>query len=110
MHANEMEDVTEVYAGDICALFGVDCASGDSFVKDKDLQVSMESIFVPDPVISMSIKPKDPQDLDKFSKAVARFTKEDPTYHIVYDQDNKETIASGMGELHLEIYAQVNII
>jgi len=107
MHANQMEDVSEVYAGDICALFGVDCASGDSFVTDKDLEISMESIFVPDPVISMSIKPKDQQDIEKFSKAVARFTKEDPTYHIVYDTDNKETIASGMGELHLEIYAQV---
>ncbi len=108
LHADQMEDVTEVYAGDICALFGVDCASGDSFVTKKELQISMESIFVPDPVISMSIKPKDPQDLDNFSRAVARFTKEDPTYHIQYDVDNKETIASGMGELHLEIYAQVD--
>jgi len=102
-----MEDVGEVYAGDICALFGVDCASGDSFVSKRDMQISMESIHVPDPVISMSIKPKDAQDLDAFSKAVGRFTKEDPTYHIKYDTDNKETIASGMGELHLEIYAQV---
>jgi len=106
MHSNQMEDVNEVYAGDICALFGVDCASGDSFVARKDLKISMESIFVPDPVISMSIKPKDPMDLDKFSKAVARFTKEDPTFTIYYDADNKETIASGMGELHLEIYSQ----
>ncbi|CAL8107271.1 unnamed protein product [Orchesella dallaii] len=106
MHANQMEDVNEVYAGDICAVFGVDCASGDSFVTRKDLKVSMESIFVPDPVISLSIKPKDPMDIEKFSKAVARFTKEDPTFTIYYDTDNKETIASGMGELHLEIYSQ----
>jgi elongation factor G len=109
MHANQMEDVNEVLAGDICALFGVDCASGDSFVTEKDLEISMESIFVPDPVISMSIKPIDNKDIDKFSKAVARFTKEDPTFHIGYDTDNKETIASGMGELHLEIYSQVMI-
>jgi len=109
MHSNEMEEVNEVYAGDICSLFGVDCASGDSFVTNKDLEISMESIFVPDPVISMSIRPADSKDLDKFSKAVARFTKEDPTFHVSYDSENKETIASGMGELHLDIYAQVTL-
>lgn len=106
LHSNQMEDVTEVYAGDIFALFGVDCASGDTFVADPKQQLSLESIFVPDPVVSMSIHPVNAKDRDNFSKAVARFTKEDPTFHFHYDSDNKETIVSGMGELHLEIYAQ----
>ncbi|CAB4054122.1 fusA [Lepeophtheirus salmonis] len=106
MHSDKMEDIDRVYAGDICALFGVDCSSGDSFVADKDQNISMESIFVPDPVISMSIEPKEKKNSDSFSKAVGRFTKEDPTYRIWYDTDTKETMASGMGELHLEIYAQ----
>ncbi|XP_050362164.1 elongation factor G, mitochondrial [Nymphalis io] len=106
MHSNNMEEVNEVLSGDIFALFGVDCASGDTFVNDAKLQLSMESIHVPDPVVSMSIKPKNNKDRDNFSKAVARFTKEDPTFHFRYDADNKETVVSGMGELHLEIYAQ----
>ncbi|XP_065331631.1 elongation factor G, mitochondrial [Cloeon dipterum] len=106
LHSDTMEDVNEVYAGDIFALFGVDCASGDTFVVDKNLKLAMESIFVPDPVVSMSIRPSNNKDRDNFSKAVARFTKEDPTFRFHYDPDNKETIVSGMGELHLEIYAQ----
>ncbi|CAG0899092.1 unnamed protein product [Darwinula stevensoni] len=105
LHANNMEDVEEVYSGDICALFGVDCASGDTFVTDPKLHLSMESIFVPDPVISMSITPKK-EAVEQFSKAIHRFTKEDPTFRVEYDPDSKELIASGMGELHLEIYSQ----
>jgi len=106
MHADKMEDVDAVYAGDICAFFGLDCASGDSFVVDKEQKLSMESIHVPDAVISKSIKPAQSKDADQFAKAVQRFTKEDPTYRINFDTDVKETLASGMGELHLEIYAQ----
>jgi len=106
MHSNNMEDVNEVYAGDIFALFGVDCASGDTFVTDLKQEVSLESIYVPEPVVSMSIAPANSKDRDNFSKAIARFTKEDPTFHFYFDNDNKETIVSGMGELHLEIYAQ----
>nr|XP_014095370.2 elongation factor G, mitochondrial [Bactrocera oleae] len=106
LHSNNMEDVNEVYAGDIFALFGVDCASGDTFITDPKGKISMESIFVPEPVVSMAIKPNNAKDRDNFAKAVARFTKEDPTFHFFYDPDVKETLVSGMGELHLEIYAQ----
>merc|ERR1711962_1194949 len=106
MHADKMEDVSRVFSGDICAVFGVDCASGDTFVFDKESKLSMESMHVPDPVLSMSIQPKDKKGEANFAKAVARFTKEDPTYRVWFDNENKETLASGMGELHLEIYAQ----
>lgn len=106
LHANQMEDVTEVYSGDIFAIFGIDCASGDTFVNDSKLDLSMESIYVPDPVVSMSIRTKNSKDRDNFAKGIGRFTKEDPTLRFTYDVDNKESIISGMGELHLEIYAQ----
>jgi len=106
MHANQMQEITETYAGDIAAFFGIDCATGESFVADKDLNLSMESIYVPDPVISMSIKTQDKNSNENFSKAVTRFQKEDPTFHCFYDNDNKEMLVSGMGELHLEIYGQ----
>lgn len=106
LHSNNMEDVNEVYAGDIFALFGVDCASGDTFLTTQRSDLSMESIHVPDPVVSMAINPANNKDRDNFAKAIARFTKEDPTFQFAYDSDVKETLVSGMGELHLEIYAQ----
>ncbi|CAL1570551.1 unnamed protein product [Knipowitschia caucasica] len=106
LHADQMEDVDEVYAGDICALFGIDCASGDTFTSKSSANLSMESIHVPDPVISMSMKPVNKNDLDKFSKGINRFTREDPTFRVAFDTESKETIISGMGELHLEIYSQ----
>ncbi|XP_066588817.1 elongation factor G, mitochondrial isoform X1 [Prorops nasuta] len=106
LHANQMEDVNEIYAGDIFAVFGVDCASGDTFVNDPKLSLSMESMFIPETVVSMSIQPKSSKDRDNLSKGISRFTKEDPTFQFNYDNDNKESIVSGMGELHLEIYAQ----
>ncbi|KAF1568716.1 Elongation factor G, mitochondrial, partial [Eudyptes chrysocome] len=106
MHSDNMEDVTEVYAGDICALFGIDCASGDTFTDKTSTDISMESIHIPDPVISVAMKPSDKNDFDKFSKGLNRFTREDPTFRIHFDDESKETIVSGMGELHLEIYAQ----
>lgn len=106
LHSSQMEDVDSVYAGDIFALFGVDCASGDTYIDTQKFDISMESMHVPDPVISMSINAKNAKDRDNFAKGIARFTKEDPTFRFFWDDDNKESIVSGMGELHLEIYAQ----
>ena len=105
MHSNEMEDTAEIGAGEICAVFGIDCASGDTFT-DGALGYSMTSMFVPEPVISLSIKPKDNKDLPNFSKAMARFQREDPTFRVHVDNESQETIISGMGELHLDIYVE----
>lgn len=105
MHSNEMEDVSEVGAGEICAVFGVDCASGDTFT-DGGLPYTMSSMFVPDAVMSLSIRPKRTADADNFSKAMNRFQREDPTFRVHVDPESEETIISGMGELHLEVYVE----
>ena len=105
MHANTMEDIDYAPAGDIVALFGVDCASGDTFTQD-GLNYSMTSMFVPEPVISLAISPKNKQSADAMSKALNRFAKEDPTFRTFVDPESKETIIRGMGELHLDIYIE----
>lgn len=105
MHSNEMEDVAEIGAGEICAVFGVDCASGDTFT-DGGLPYTLSSMYVPDSVMSLSIKPKRSSDADAFSKAMNRFMREDPTFRLHVDEESEETIISGMGELHLEIYVE----
>jgi len=105
MHSNEMEEVPEIGAGEICAVFGVDCASGDTFT-DGQLAYSMTSMFVPEAVISLSIKPKNSRDSNNFSKAMNRFQREDPTFRVHVDPESEETIISGMGELHLDIYVE----
>ncbi|PVU96383.1 hypothetical protein BB561_001215 [Smittium simulii] len=104
LHSNSLEDINEAGAGEICALFGVDCASGDTFTNGT-LNYSMASIFVPEPVISLSITPKT-RNTTNFSRALNRFQKEDPTFKAKYDPESKETIIHGMGELHLDIYVQ----
>jgi elongation factor G len=105
MHSNEMEEVSEIGAGEICAVFGVDCASGDTFT-DGSLPYTMSSMFVPEPVISLSIAPKNNADTANFSKAMNRFQREDPTFRVHVDAESQETIISGMGELHLDIYVE----
>ncbi|BFZ53086.1 Elongation factor G, mitochondrial [Savitreella phatthalungensis] len=104
MHSADMEDVESIGSGEICAMFGVDCSSGDTFT-DGQLAYSMTSMFVPEPVISLSLKPKGKESAN-FSKALNRFQKEDPTFRVHVDDESKETIISGMGELHLEIYVE----
>ena len=105
MHSNEMVDVEEARAGDICAFFGVECASGDTFTDGKT-RVTMTSMFIPAAVISLAVSPKDKAGQTNFSKALNRFTKEDPTLRVHRDDESNETILSGMGELHLEIYIE----
>jgi elongation factor G len=105
MHADEREDMESAGPGEIVAVMGIDCASGDTYCSD-DVNLSLESIYVPDPVISLAITATKRQDADKLSKALQRFRKEDPTFHVSTDRETKETIISGMGELHLEIYVE----
>ena len=104
MHSNEMQEVEEAVAGDIVAMFGVDTRSGTTFT-DGRVKNSMTSMFVPDPVVSLAIIPKD-RNSNSFSKALGRFTKEDPTFRVSVDPESGQTIISGMGELHLEIYVE----
>lgn len=107
MNSNDREPVEQAGAGDIIALIGVDCASGDTFVlDDKMTDFSCEGIFVPDAVIELSIKVKDKNTIDKLSKALSRFSKEDPTFRVFTDTESGETRIAGMGELHLEIYVE----
>ncbi len=105
MHASQMHDIEDAVAGDIVALFGVDCASGDTFT-DGSVNFTMTSMFVPNPVIELAVMPKEKSGLVNFSKALNRFTKEDPTFQVYRDEESGETIVKGMGELHLEIYIE----
>ncbi len=105
MHADKMEDIEKAVAGDIVALFGIDCASGDSFTDGK-IMASMASMHVPDPVISLAVTPKDKKAQDNMSKAIGRFTKEDPTFQVEADHETGDTVIKGMGELHLEVYIE----
>ena len=105
MHASAMEDISEAGCGEIAALFGIDCASGDTFC-DPSLNYSMTSMFVPTPVISLAIKPVDKKAADNMAKALNRFTKEDPTFQTYVDPESNQTIIRGMGELHLDVYIE----
>ncbi len=105
MHSDEMEDIVDAGSGDIVALFGIECNTGDTFT-DGTLNVAMTSMFVPDPVISYSIKPADAKSETNMSKALRRFSREDPTFKVSVDEESAETIIAGMGELHLDVYME----
>ena len=105
MNSAAMEDINEGQPGDIIALFGVDCASGDTFCGG-GLNIAMTSMFVPEPVISEAITPVNKQDAANMSKALNRFTKEDPTFQTYVDPESNQTIIKGMGELHLAVYVE----
>ncbi|CAJ2669875.1 unnamed protein product [Trifolium pratense] len=105
MHSNEMEDIEEAHAGQIVAVFGVDCASGDTFT-DGSVKYTMTSMSVPEPVMSLAVQPISKDSGGQFSKALNRFQREDPTFRVGLDPESGQTIISGMGELHLDIYVE----
>jgi elongation factor G len=105
MHADQREDVDVAVAGDIVAVVGVDCGSGDTFCGD-GINVALESIFVPEPVIRLSVEPMKRDGADRLSKALERFRREDPTFRVMTDQESGQTLIAGMGQLHLEVYIE----
>lgn len=105
MHSNDMEDIQEAHAGQIVAVFGVDCASGDTFT-DGTVRYTMTSMNVPEPVMSLAVSPISKDSGGQFSKALNRFQREDPTFRVGLDPESGQTIISGMGELHLDIYVE----
>ncbi|KAH8079173.1 hypothetical protein JL720_9434 [Aureococcus anophagefferens] len=116
MHSDDMEDIDAASAGDVVAMFGVDCASMDSFAgepkkgaKEAPRKLAMASMYVPRPVISIAVAPKKgaaPNVIDAFGNALQRFAREDPTLRVHVDAESKQTILSGMGELHLDVYVE----
>ncbi len=105
MHADQREDIDEALAGDIVAVLGVDCASGDTYASEPKY-CTLQSMFVPEPVIRVAVAPKTRDGADRLSKALHRFRREDPTLHVSTDEETGETIIAGMGELHLDIYLE----
>ncbi|KAL5057771.1 hypothetical protein RYX36_029375 [Vicia faba] len=105
MHSNELQEIQEAHAGEIIAVFGVDCASGDTFT-DGSVKYTMTSMNVPEPVMSLAVQPVSKDSGGQFSKALNRFQREDPTFRVGLDPESGQTIISGMGELHLDIYVE----
>ncbi|WP_165073547.1 elongation factor G [Paludisphaera rhizosphaerae] len=105
VHADQKEDIDAATAGDIVAVMGLECATGDTYCAE-GTNLSLESIYAAEPVIDLSIQPNKRADYDKLSKALNRFMREDPTFRVHVDPETSETIISGMGELHLEIYVE----
>jgi len=105
MHSEEREEISVALPGDIVAFYGIDCSSGETFTDGK-VNVTLTSMHVPAPVISLAVAPKDRSSEANFSKSLNRFTKEDPTFKVHQDEESGQTIISGMGELHLDIYME----
>ena len=105
MHSDKREEIDTAGAGDIVAVMGVDTASGDTYAAENKY-CSLESMFVPEAVIKMAISPTKRDGLDRLSKALQRFTREDPTFKVATDDETGETLIAGMGELHLDIYVE----
>ncbi len=103
MHANHREDISEVKAGDICAVIGLKQTTTGDTLCDADAPVVLESMTFPDPVISVAIEPKTKSDQEKLGTAIQRLAEEDPTFKVESDEETGQTIISGMGELHLDI-------
>jgi elongation factor G len=103
MHANKREDISEILAGDICAVVGLkNVSTGDTICEEKH-PITLESIEFAVPVISVAVEPKTKADQEKMGMALGRLAQEDPTFKVHTDPDSGQTIISGMGELHLEI-------
>ena len=105
MHADKREEIDSASAGDIVAIMGIDCASGDTYAATARM-CTLESMFIPEPVIKVAVMPKDRGSADKLGKALQRFRKEDPTFHVFTDEETNEVIMAGMGELHLDVYSE----
>lgn len=105
MHSDKREEIDSAEAGDIVAIMGIDCASGETY-SDQNNYAVLESMYVPEPVIKVACNPASRADADKMGKALQRFRKEDPTFQVYNDDETGETIICGMGELHLDIYVE----
>lgn len=105
MHSDKREEIDSASAGDIVAIMGIDCASGETYAEEPKY-CSLENMYVPEPVIKMAVAPKERSNADRLGKALARFRKEDPTFNVYTDEETAETIIAGMGELHLDVYIE----
>lgn len=105
MHANDREDIDSAGPGDIIAIVGVDCASGDTFC-GPGIDVALENIFVPEAVLRLAVEPLTREGSDRLAKALERFRREDPTFRVATDAETGQTVMAGMGQLHLEVYIE----
>ncbi len=105
LHADKRSDLELAAAGDIVGVLGMDCISGDTLC-DPELSLSLERMHCPEPVMSIAVLPERSADREPLSKALGRFVREDPTFHAHHDEESGQTILSGMGELHLDVYVE----